>query len=87
MEDAKLLQRITVNPKIMVGKPVIRGTRIPVDTIIRQVAEGMKVDEILEDYPQLTKEDITAALMYGADIVSGESVMPVTVKEHAKVSG
>ena len=70
-------ERIVVNPKVMVGKPVIKGTRIPVDAIIRRLAEGMSVKEILEDYPNLTEEDIKAALKYAAKVVSGEDVVPV----------
>ncbi len=61
----------------MVGKPVIRGTRIPVDAIIRRLAEGMSVEEILREYPNLTEEDIKAALEYAAKVVSGEEVIPV----------
>lgn len=72
----ELLRRIVINPKVMVGKPVIRGTRIPVDTIVRLVAQGMKEEEILEDYPNLRKEDIKAALLYSAEVVSGEVVLP-----------
>jgi uncharacterized protein (DUF433 family) len=48
----------------MVGKPIIKGTRIPIDAIIRRLAEGMTINEILEDYPGLTREDIQAALEY-----------------------
>lgn len=55
-------ERITINPKVMVGKPVIRGTRIPVDAIIKRLAQGMSTQEILEEYPNLKEEDIKAAL-------------------------
>ncbi|OHE12046.1 MAG: antitoxin, partial [Sulfurimonas sp. RIFOXYB2_FULL_37_5] len=58
------------------GKPVIKGTRIPVDTVIKLIAQGMKIEDILEDYPNLTKEDIKAALLYSAEVVSGEVVLP-----------
>ena len=71
-----LLNRIVINPKVMVGKPVIKGTRIPVDTIIRLMAQGMEIEGILEDYPNLTKQDIKAALLYSAEVVSGEVVLP-----------
>ena len=54
--------RIVVNPKVMVGKPVIKGTRIPVDAIIKRLAEGMSIKEILEEYPNLKEEDVKAAL-------------------------
>jgi len=72
----ELLDRIVINPKVMVGKPVIKGTRIPVDTVIKLIAQGMKIEGILEDYPNLTKEDIKAALLYSAEVVSGEVVLP-----------
>ena len=61
----------------MVGKPVIKGTRIPVDTIIRLLAQGISQDEILEDYPNLKKENISAALSYVADVIEGEDVFPL----------
>ena len=72
-----LNKRIVINPEVMVGKPVIRGTRIPVDTIIRLLAQGMTQEELLEDYPKLKKEDIKAALEYVADMVEGEDVFPL----------
>ena len=73
-------ERIAVNPKVMVGKPVIKGTRIPVDAIIRRLAEGMSMKEILEEYPNLTEDDIKSALEYAAKVVSGEEVMPLVEK-------
>ncbi len=72
--ENKLQRRITVNPAVMVGKPVIAGTRIPVDLIINLLAQGLTIKEILEDYPQLKKEDIKAALEYAADIAKGENI-------------
>lgn len=57
-----MIERIEVNPKVMVGKPIIKGTRVPVHLIVKLVAKGLTFDEILEDYPQLTKKDIAAAL-------------------------
>ncbi len=62
----------------MVGKPVIRGTRIPVDAIIKRIAEGMTTKEILEDYPNLTEEDIKAALEYSIELIRGEDLMPLS---------
>ena len=64
----------------MVGKPVIRGTRIPVDAIIRRLAEGMSVREIMEEYPNLKEEDIKAALEYAAKVVSGEEILLLVEK-------
>ena len=79
--------RIIVDARIMVGKPVIKGTRIPVDAIITRIAEGMTVKEILEDYPNLSTDDVKAALEYTAEIIRGEDVMPlitkVRVEKHA----
>ncbi len=78
-----LKTRIVVNPEIMVGKPIIKGTRIPVDAIIKRIAEGMTTDELLEDYPNITKEDIKAALRYAAKVISGEDILPlVKVEKH-----
>jgi len=57
-------KRIVVDPSIMAGKPVIRGTRIPVDAILRRLEEGASIRDILEDYPNLKEEDIRAALIY-----------------------
>ena len=74
------MERIVVDPKIMVGKPVIRGTRIPVDAIIKRLAEGMSIKEILEEFPNLTEEDIRAALEYAAKVVSGEEIIPLVKK-------
>ncbi len=74
----EIANRIIVDPRVMVGKPVIKGTRIPVDLIIRLIAQGMTPEEILEDYPRLKKEDIKAALEYVAAMVEGEDVFPLT---------
>ena len=76
-------KRIIVDPTIMAGKPVIKGTRIPVDTILRCIAQGMTRAEIFEDYPRLTKEDIKAALEYGADFDSKNDVMRIKFREGA----
>lgn len=73
----KLLNRIVINPEIMAGKPVIRGTRIPVDLILKLLAQGMEAKEILDDYPHLTMSDIKAALLYGAEVIRTEDVFPV----------
>ena len=72
----ELLDRVVINPKVMVGKPIIKGTRIPIDMIVKLVAQGMTIEEILEDYPKLSKEDVKAALLYSAEVVSGESILP-----------
>jgi uncharacterized protein (DUF433 family) len=66
MTDEQLQEHIEINPDVMVGKPVIRGTRIPVELVVRLVAQGIPEAEILEQYPRLRPEDIRAALMYAA---------------------
>ena len=58
--------RIVWNPKIMSGKPVIRGTRIPVETILRWLGKGVTVDELLSEYPGLTRDDVLAAQSFAA---------------------
>src|SRR6266567_2267063 len=72
---AMTTERIEINPAIMMGKPVIRGTRITVELILRKLAEGASEGELLEDYPHLTTEDIRAAVAYGAASVAHEEVV------------
>ena len=67
--------RIEVNPEVMVGKPVIRGTRIPVDMILRKLGAGMSDKEILEDHPHITVEDIRAAQAFAADYISDDELI------------
>jgi len=67
--------RIEINPQVMMGKPIIRGTRITVELILRKLAEGETEAELLEDYPHLTPEDIRAAIAYGAASVAHEEVV------------
>ena len=69
--------RIVSDPKIMLGKPVIKGTRITVELILKKLSEGMTIDELLEAYPHLTKEDILAVLSYSADVISREEIIAV----------
>ena len=64
MKDEKLLERITMNPKIMVGKPVIRGTRLTVESILNRLAHGMAAEEIIEEYKALSIHDIEACRMF-----------------------
>lgn len=65
-----LLDRITIDPGILVGKPIIRGMRISVELILQSLAIGMSFEAILQEYPELEKEDIQAALLYAADSLS-----------------
>lgn len=62
--------RVVINPKVMLGKPIIRGTRITVELLLRKLGEGATEDDIIEAYPHITREDIRAALAYAADTLS-----------------
>jgi uncharacterized protein (DUF433 family) len=70
-----LTDRIDVNPRVMLGKPVIRGTRITVELILRKLSEGASHADLLEAYPHLTREDIHAAMRYAADTLAHEEVL------------
>jgi uncharacterized protein (DUF433 family) len=72
--------RIEINPKVMLGKPVIRGTRITVELILRKLAEGATSKELAEAYPHLSKDDIAAAITYAADTVAHEETVLVEHK-------
>lgn len=69
--------RIEVNPKVMLGKPVVRGTRIPVELILRKLSEGATEEELLDAYPRLAREDIRAAIAYAADTLANEETLSV----------
>jgi len=69
--------RIEVNPKIMLGKPVIRGTRIPVELLLRKLGEGATEAQLLDAYPRLTREDIRAAITCAAQALAHEENVPV----------
>lgn len=75
MKNVDLRERIVADPGILLGKPVIRGTRITVECILRKLSEGMTVEEILEAYPSLKREDILAALAYSAEVLAGEELI------------
>ena len=72
-----LEHRIHIDPNIMVGKPVIRGTRIPVELIVRMMAQGIPDSDILHEYPRLQADDIRAALAYAAHVLASEDVFPL----------
>jgi uncharacterized protein (DUF433 family) len=66
MTEEKLLKRVVIDPKMMLGKPVIKGTRLPVEIIVEKMAYGQTVEDLKKDYPFLKEEDIRAALLYAA---------------------
>ena len=69
------IDRIEINPQVMLGKPVIRGTRIPVEIILRKLAEGASEADLLDGYPRLQKEDLQAALAYAANAIAIETIL------------
>lgn len=70
-----IYERIEINPKVMMGKPVIRGTRLTVELILRKLSEGATEKELLEAYPRLTLKDIKAAIRYAADTLAHEETV------------
>ena len=72
--------RIEINPDVMMGKPVIRGTRIPVEVILRKLAEGATEADLMDAYPRLTHADMKAALAYAADIIAHEEILEGTTR-------
>ena len=77
MIDMQLLNRITYNSEVMVGKPTIRGLRISVDQILKALAANIDVQDILSDYPELEREDIQAVLLYAGQLVEEERVFKI----------
>lgn len=71
--------RIEVNPKVMMGKPVVKGTRITVESILEKLSAGETEDDIIVAHPHLTKENIKAALLFAAQSLKGENIYPVEV--------
>lgn len=69
-------QHIVADPQVMYGKPCIKGTRIPVDLILDKLAAGQTIEDLLEGYPQLTRESIQACLHYGADSIRNDIDLP-----------
>lgn len=83
MDEKKILERITVNPKIFGGKPIIRGRRIAVEHILGMLAAGDTVETILEGYPWLEKEDIQACLVYARRMVGHERIETFPLETYA----
>lgn len=70
-----MIERIEIDPTVMMGKPVIRGTRIPVELIVRKLSEGATEADLLDAYPRLVIEDVRAALAYAADALAHETII------------
>jgi uncharacterized protein (DUF433 family) len=80
MNQNRLLERITLNPKIMVGKPVIKGTRLTVEYILNLLAHGATIEEILQEYEGLVPEDIQACLLFAAQSLQSTVFMPLVME-------
>ena len=80
MNEGQLLSRITVNPKIFGGQPIIRGLRIKVENVLALLEQGVSPEDILDDYPDLELDDIRACLAYARVLVANETLDAVTVE-------
>ena len=83
MDDNKLLERITVNPQMFGGKPIIRGRRLAVEHVLGMLAAGDTAETILEGYPWLEPEDVQACLVYAHRHVGHERIEPLTIQTEA----
>ena len=81
MNDVEMLQRISLNPKVMVGKPVISGTRLTVEYILNLLAHGQTAEQIIEEYPGLTPNDIHACLLFASRAMRDTTFMPLAAEE------
>lgn len=77
VEDSELLARVILDPKVMAGKPVIRGTRLPVERVLNLLAHSMTTTEILDEYEGLEPEDIQACLLFARKSLQSNSFMPL----------
>jgi uncharacterized protein (DUF433 family) len=80
MGDQQLLDRIACDPKVMVGKPVIRGTRLSVEYILNLLAHGSTVEDILDEYDSLSPEDIQGCLLFASQSLSNATFMPLVTE-------
>jgi len=80
MKEQELLERITLNPKVMVGKPVVRGTRLTVEYILGLLAHGATIVEVLHEYDGLVQEDIQACLLFATKSLETTVFMPLAVE-------
>lgn len=77
VEKKDLLQRIVIDPNIMVGQPIVQGTRLTVTFILELLIYGMSIEEVLHDYPQITRQDISACLLYAQQVMTDVTFAPV----------
>mgnify|MGYP001618066190 FL=1 len=72
-----LKDRVVIDPRVLTGKPIIKGTRIPVELILKKLGQKIDMKEILTDFPRLKEEDIRAAILYAESLVEGTEVFPL----------
>lgn len=82
MTDQQLLERIVLNPKVLAGKPIIKGTRLSVEYILNLLAHGASFTEIIEEYEGLTPEDVQACILFASKSLSNTSFMPLLVENN-----
>ena len=80
MKDQDLLERITLNPRVMAGKPIIKGTRLTVEYILNLLAHGATTEDVLEEYQGLKREDIQACFLFATRSLSDTDFMPLMVE-------
>jgi uncharacterized protein (DUF433 family) len=80
MDEQTLLQRITVNPQVFGGKPIIRGRRLAVEHVLGMLGAGDTIDDILRAYPALEREDVQACLIYARRIAANERIEPLSIE-------
>ena len=80
MRDEELLERIALNPKVMTGKPVIRGTRLTVEFILNRLAHGATTEEVLKEYEGLQEEDVRACILFATRSLEDTEFMPLKVE-------
>ena len=80
MSENELLARITARPDVFGGKPVIRDMRISVERILSLLAQGLEFDDVLENHPELEREDIRACIAYAHAVIAGDSIAAISVK-------
>ena len=80
MDENRLLERITVNPQIFGGKPIVRGRRLAVEHVLGMLAAGDSAENVLEAYPWLEREDIQACLIYARRIAANERIEPLSIE-------
>ena len=79
MDKRALLERITIDPNVMAGKPIIRGLRITVEQVLIALANEVTIKDLLEDYPELEYKDIQAVLLYASKLVHDEKIYPIAI--------